>query len=28
MSRSLFENRHVKGFDDNKGLLDQLYRGL
>lgn len=28
MSRSLFENRAVKGFDNNKSLLDQLYRGL
>ncbi|NOV31982.1 class I SAM-dependent methyltransferase [Methylomonas sp. ZR1] len=28
MSRSLFENRDVKGFDNNKSLLDQLYRGL
>ncbi|OAH96442.1 methyltransferase type 11 [Methylomonas methanica] len=28
MTRSLFENRHVKGFENNKSLLDQLYRGL
>ncbi|WP_020484176.1 class I SAM-dependent methyltransferase [Methylomonas sp. MK1] len=28
MTRSLLENRHVRGFDDNKSLLDQLYRGL
>ncbi|QSB03517.1 class I SAM-dependent methyltransferase [Methylomonas sp. EFPC1] len=28
MSRSLFESRDVKGFDNNKSLLDQLYRGL
>ncbi|MBD9359367.1 class I SAM-dependent methyltransferase [Methylomonas sp. EbB] len=28
MTRSLLENRHVKGFDNNKSLLDQLYRGL
>jgi SAM-dependent methyltransferase len=28
MTRSLFENRDVKGFENNKSLLDQLYRGL
>ncbi|WP_446809400.1 class I SAM-dependent methyltransferase [Methylomonas sp. 2BW1-5-20] len=28
MTRSLLENRHVKGFENNKSLLDQLYRGL
>jgi 2-polyprenyl-3-methyl-5-hydroxy-6-metoxy-1,4-benzoquinol methylase len=28
MTRSLLENRDVKGFDNNKSLLDQLYRGL
>ena len=28
LSRSLFESRAVQGFDSNKSLLDQLYRGL
>jgi ubiquinone/menaquinone biosynthesis C-methylase UbiE len=28
MTRSLFENRDVKGFENNKSLLDQLYRDL
>lgn len=28
MTRSLLENRDVKGFDNNKSLLDQLYRSL
>ncbi len=28
MSRSLFEKQAIKGFADNKSLLDHLYRGL
>lgn len=28
MSRSIFEKNAVKGFENNKSLLDQLYRGL
>ncbi|OAH99118.1 methyltransferase type 11 [Methylomonas methanica] len=28
MTRSLLENRDVKGFENNKSLLDRLYRGL